>query len=156
MFLDEAVIMVRSGAGGDGCVSFRREKYIPRGGPDGGDGGRGGSVYLEARGDLATLIDISRRPIHRAEDGKPGSGSNRAGRNAPDLTIRVPVGTVVREVLPGRPPREGPLLGDLWRRLARHVADHYLAPPGLVVRAMLPPGWLERIAIGRASCRERV
>jgi GTPase len=113
MFLDEAVITVRSGAGGDGCVSFRREKYIPRGGPDGGDGGRGGSVYLEAGGDLATLIDISRRPVYRAEDGKPGSGNNRAGRNAPDLTIRVPVGTVVREVLSGRPPREGRLLGDL-------------------------------------------
>jgi GTP-binding protein len=113
MFLDEAVITVRSGAGGDGCVSFRREKYIPRGGPDGGDGGRGGSVYLEARADLATLIDVSRRPVHAAEDGKPGGGNNRSGRNAPDLTIRVPVGTIVREVLPGCPPRDGRLLGDL-------------------------------------------
>jgi GTP-binding protein len=113
MFLDEAVITVRSGAGGDGCVSFRREKYIPRGGPDGGDGGRGGSVFLQGRSDLTTLIDISRRAVHRAEDGKPGGGNNRAGRNARDLVIGVPVGTVVREILPDIPPREGPVLGDL-------------------------------------------
>src|SRR5688572_22548566 len=113
MFLDEAVITVRSGSGGDGCVSFRREKYIPRGGPDGGDGGRGGSVILRADRNLGTLLDLSRKATYRADDGKKGGGNNRAGRNAPDLIVPVPVGTVVREALAERSPREGSLLGDL-------------------------------------------
>jgi len=113
MFLDEAIIIVQSGSGGDGCVSFRREKYIPRGGPDGGDGGRGGSVILRADRNLGTLLDLSRKATYRAGDGRKGGGNNRAGRNSPDLVVPVPVGTVVREVAPDRPPREGHLLGDL-------------------------------------------
>jgi GTP-binding protein len=112
MFLDEAIITVRSGSGGDGAVSFRREKYIPRGGPDGGDGGRGGSVILRADRNLGTLLDLSRRASYRAGDGVKGGGNNRAGRHAQDLVILVPVGTVIREA-PERDPREGPLLGDL-------------------------------------------
>jgi len=124
MFLDEAIITVRSGAGGNGCVSFRREKYIPRGGPDGGDGGAGGSVYLQANRNLSTLGDISRQTLYRAQDGRPGRGNNCAGRNAKNLTIEAPVGTIVRTMVPDRPPREGLLLGELLKhgdriRLAR-------------------------------------
>jgi GTP-binding protein len=113
MFLDEAVIKLQSGSGGDGCVSFRREKFIPRGGPDGGNGGRGGSIYLEASRDLSTLLDIGRRRLYRAESGRPGRGKNASGRNGKDLIIRVPLGTVVREVTPGTEPRQGRLLFDL-------------------------------------------
>jgi len=113
MFLDEAIITVRSGSGGDGCVSFRREKYIPRGGPDGGDGGRGGSVYLRADRDLTTLSDLSRQTLYAARAGLRGGGNNRSGRSADDLLIDVPVGTVVREVTAGLPRSDGQLLGEL-------------------------------------------
>lgn len=113
MFVDEATIVVRSGSGGHGCVSFRREKYIPRGGPDGGNGGKGGNVYLRATRNLTTLGEMSRKSVYKAEDGGQGEGNKRAGRNGKDLWIEVPVGTVVREITPGQPPREGRLLGDL-------------------------------------------
>ena len=115
MFIDEAIITVRSGSGGNGCVSFRREKYIPRGGPDGGDGGDGGSVYLRASRQLATLQDVARQPVHRAEDGRPGRGNNCAGRDAQDLTVEVPVGTMAWVITPGRAPREGEFLGDFQK-----------------------------------------
>ncbi|HVR73591.1 MAG TPA: GTPase ObgE [Planctomycetota bacterium] len=113
MFLDEAIITVRSGKGGRGCVSFRREKFIPRGGPDGGDGGDGGSVYLRASRDLTTLADISRQAQYQAGHGKHGGGNNRTGRSADHLYIDVPPGTVVREVVAGLPPQEGSILGDI-------------------------------------------
>lgn len=113
MFLDEAIITVRSGSGGGGIVSFRREKYIPRGGPDGGDGGRGASVYLRARSGLTTLNDVARRAIWKAPDGRPGRGNNKTGRSGKDIYIDVPVGTIVRHVLPDEPPGEGRVLGDL-------------------------------------------
>lgn len=113
MFLDEATITVRSGSGGKGAVSFRREKYIPRGGPDGGDGGRGGHVYLRASPALSTLGDVARRRVWKASDGKPGGGNHRKGRDGKDLTIEVPAGTVVREVVPGRDPSDGPLVAEL-------------------------------------------
>jgi len=113
MFLDEAIITVSSGKGGNGCVSFRREKFVPRGGPDGGDGGKGGSIYLCANRDLTTLTDLSSQPFYRAEKGQDGGGNKRAGRSAEDLVIEVPVGTVAREILPDKPPGEGRLRGDL-------------------------------------------
>ena len=94
-FVDEAVITVRAGKGGDGCLSFRREKYIPRGGPNGGDGGDGGSVWLEADENLNTLVDFRRKRLHRAQPGQGGRGSNCTGHGGDDLTIRVPVGTMV-------------------------------------------------------------
>mgnify|MGYP001824463301 FL=1 len=93
-FVDEATIHVSAGDGGNGCVSFRREKFIPYGGPDGGDGG---SVYLEADGELNTLVDFRHARRFRAERGENGKGRNRTGRSGEDLVIRVPVGTQVYE-----------------------------------------------------------
>jgi GTPase len=98
-FIDEATITVRSGAGGDGSKSFRREKYVPFGGPDGGDGGRGGDVVIVADRNLATLVDQRLRREVRAEAGSPGAGTNKTGRSGADLVIRVPVGTIVRDAL---------------------------------------------------------
>ncbi len=121
MFLDEAIITVRSGDGGRGCVSFRREKYIPRGGPDGGDGGRGGSVCLVANRDLTTLSDLSRQARYTADHGEKGGGNNRSGGTARDLDIEVPLGTLVREVVPGIPALEGRLLGELLEHGQRLV-----------------------------------
>jgi GTP-binding protein len=92
-FVDEAEIRVEAGDGGNGTVGFRREKYIPRGGPDGGDGGDGGSVYLLADENLNTLIDYQFERFHRAERGANGQGSNCTGRGGKDLDIRVPIGT---------------------------------------------------------------
>ncbi len=96
-FVDEVNIRVEAGNGGDGCMSFRREKYIPRGGPDGGDGGDGGDVVLVADADLNTLVDFRYKRLFRAEHGRRGEGGNRTGRRGEDLRIRVPVGTVVSE-----------------------------------------------------------
>lgn len=97
-FVDEAVITVRSGRGGNGCVSFRREKYIPKGGPDGGDGGKGGDVYFQADDKLLTLYDFRHKRIYEAQNGRPGMGKQRAGRGGDDLVVHVPPGTLVYEV----------------------------------------------------------
>ena len=94
-FVDEAAITVEAGAGGNGCLSFRREKYIPRGGPNGGDGGDGGDVVLCADPSLNTLVDFRFRRRFRAESGRHGQGRDRTGRGAADLRIQVPAGTVV-------------------------------------------------------------
>src|SRR5215217_6807819 len=94
-FLDQAKIFVRSGAGGPGAVSFRREKFIEFGGPDGGDGGKGGDVVFEAVPGLNTLIDFRYTQHFRAPRGKGGSGSNRTGAGGADLVVRVPVGTQI-------------------------------------------------------------
>jgi len=96
-FIDEARIEVHAGKGGDGAVSFRREKYVPRGGPDGGNGGRGGSIFARADRNINTLIDYRYKRIFRAEDGKKGQGKQCAGRGAEDVWLRVPVGTMVRD-----------------------------------------------------------
>ena len=107
MFIDEAEIHVRSGKGGDGVVHFRREKYVPRGGPDGGDGGRGGDVVLEVAPTLNTLMAFRRQGRYNAQDGQNGARQNMSGRSAPDLVVPVPPGTLVYD-------REsGELLGDL-------------------------------------------
>ena len=94
-FVDEATIRVEAGKGGDGCLSFRREKYIPRGGPDGGDGGNGGSIYLVVDEGLNTLVDFRHARLYRAKHGQPGSGRDQAGKSAEDIRIRVPLGTLV-------------------------------------------------------------
>ena len=100
-FIDEVSIEVIAGNGGDGSASFRREKYIPRGGPDGGDGGRGGSIYAIADCNINTLIDYRFARIHRARKGESGHGSDRYGKCAEDIVLRVPVGTVITDKLTG-------------------------------------------------------
>lgn len=107
VFVDEARIYVEGGAGGNGCVAFRREKYVPRGGPAGGDGGRGGDVRLTADPGLSTLLDFHYRRHFRAGRGRHGSGGNRTGADGEGITIPVPVGTVVRDDTTGE------ALGDL-------------------------------------------
>jgi GTP-binding protein len=95
MFVDEAKIWVKAGDGGNGCVSFRREKYIPKGGPDGGDGGKGGDLYFEAVNDVDTLSSFLGKHHWQAEDGKPGQGSNKSGAKGDDLIVKVPPGTLI-------------------------------------------------------------
>ena len=97
-FVDEAEIKVEAGKGGNGCLSFRREKYIEKGGPDGGDGGDGGSVFLQADASLNTLVDFRFQPRYRAQPGQPGQGRNCTGRGGEDLLVKVPVGTSVIDI----------------------------------------------------------
>src|SRR5262252_919870 len=107
MFVDEIDVFVKGGDGGAGCVSFRREKFVPRGGPDGGDGGDGGSVLLEADPAITTLLDFHYQRHYTADRGQHGKGANKHGRSGSDTVLRVPLGTVVAE-------RDtGDLLGDL-------------------------------------------
>ena len=106
-FVDETGITVQAGNGGNGCLSFRREKYIAKGGPDGGDGGDGGSVFLQADPALNTLVDFRFQRFHQAHNGEPGRGRNCTGRNGPDLVLQVPVGTTVLDE------DSGEVLGDL-------------------------------------------
>ena len=101
MFVDEATIYLRSGKGGNGCVSFRREKFVAAGGPDGGDGGKGGDVIMMAVSDINTLSDFKFKRRYIAQNGQDGAGNKCFGKKGDDLIIRVPVGTVVREVESG-------------------------------------------------------
>jgi GTP-binding protein len=97
MFVDQVKITVQAGNGGDGCCSFRREKFIPKGGPDGGDGGKGGNVIFQAVSNLSTLLDLRYQQLYRADHGNAGSGQLKTGKSGKDLVIPVPVGTVVRD-----------------------------------------------------------
>ncbi|WP_051173228.1 GTPase ObgE [Thermodesulfobacterium hveragerdense] len=106
-FVDQAKIYVKAGNGGDGCVSFRREKYVPKGGPDGGDGGDGGDVILVADPQVHTLYDFYHQVHFKAESGRPGMGKKMKGRDGEDLVLRVPVGTIVKDA------ETGEVLGDL-------------------------------------------
>jgi GTPase len=101
-FIDEAAISIAAGNGGDGIVAWRREKYIPKGGPAGGDGGHGGSIYLEATPQLSTLVEFRFRRSFAAEVGRPGGTSNKSGKSGEDLTIPVPIGTIVYRTLEGK------------------------------------------------------
>src|SRR5208283_6019025 len=96
-FVDYGKIYVKAGDGGRGCVSFRREKHVPRGGPNGGDGGRGGNIIFRASRELNTLLDLQYRREYRAERGEHGKGSNCHGKDGIDLVIPVPVGTLIRD-----------------------------------------------------------
>jgi GTPase len=96
MFVDHARVTFIAGKGGDGCVSFRREKFIPKGGPDGGDGGTGGSIILTSNKNCHSLLDFKFTPILRAEKGAPGSSANKTGKNGKDLHLQIPAGTVVK------------------------------------------------------------
>ena len=144
MFIDQVTITVQSGDGGDGCSSFRREKYVPLGGPDGGDGGRGGDVVLEADPNLTTLIDLRYQKIYRAEPGKAGRGQQQTGKSGQTLLIRLPPGTLVKDK------DSGELLVDLnqagqqfviaeggngWRGNYRFKSSTQRAPK------KLEPGW---------------
>src|SRR5437868_11764727 len=95
MFIDEAIIRVKAGDGGNGCVAFRREKYVPRGGPSGGDGGKGGDVIMEASERHNTLVHFRFNPEYKAQRGRHGEGSNKTGREGTDVTLKVPVGTIL-------------------------------------------------------------
>ena len=106
-FVDEAVIIVEAGDGGNGVASFRREKFVPFGGPDGGDGGRGGSVYIQADDDTGTLVDYRYTRRFRAERGKNGRGANCSGRGGEDVVLKVPVGTTIVDI------ESGDIIGDL-------------------------------------------
>jgi len=106
-FIDKAKIYVKGGDGGNGCVAWRREKFVPLGGPAGGSGGKGGDVILQADSRLQTLLDFKYKKHFKAEKGQHGSGSNKHGKNAPDLIIKVPVGTVVKDA------QTGELIADL-------------------------------------------
>lgn len=97
MFIDKSRIYVKAGDGGDGIVSFRREKYVPEGGPDGGDGGRGGSIKIKADEGLKTLMDFKYKRHYKANRGQHGGGSGKHGKSAPDLVLRVPVGTIIKD-----------------------------------------------------------
>ncbi len=106
-FIDEAIIELSAGDGGDGCMSFRREKYVPKGGPDGGDGGRGGHVIFKTDKGLTTLMDIRYRRHFKAERGVHGKGKKMHGKQGEDCIINMPVGTVVTDV------DTGELIADL-------------------------------------------
>lgn len=107
MFLDSARITVKSGDGGNGCVSFRREKYVPKGGPNGGDGGKGGNVVFEADNSLSTLIDFRYKRSYKAQNGKNGEGGDKTGKSGKDLIIKVPCGSIIKDV------KNGYILADL-------------------------------------------
>lgn len=118
MFVDEIDVFVKGGDGGAGCVSFRREKFVPRGGPDGGAGGAGGSVILEADPAITTLLDFHYQRHYTAERGQHGQGANKQGRSGADTVLRVPLGTMVSD-------RDGGLaLGDLTERGQRLTVAH--------------------------------
>ena len=145
-FADHVTVTIKAGDGGHGCASVHREKFKPLGGPDGGNGGRGGDVIFEVDPSMATLLDLHRRPVRRAGNGKQGSGSNRSGANGGDLVVTVPDGTVVKAL-------DGEVLADLVGARTRFVAadggrgglgNAALASPGAG-----PPG--SRCAASRAS-----
>lgn len=115
-FVDEAKFYVKAGDGGNGCVSFRREKYVPKGGPDGGDGGRGGSVFLEASSNLTSLLDFKYRSHFKADNGKSGLGRKKHGRKGGDQVVLVPVGSLLKNV------NTGEILVDLDHDGARFLA----------------------------------
>ncbi|MEM4658709.1 MAG: GTPase ObgE, partial [Candidatus Methanosuratincola sp.] len=108
-FIDEAKIYVKAGRGGNGCVSFRRERFVPRGGPDGGDGGKGGDIVIEARSNMTSLLDFRYKQHYRAKSGEHGRGKKQHGKGAPPLIIPVPVGTVIKDAATGK------VIADLTR-----------------------------------------
>jgi len=115
MFVDQVKIKVCAGNGGDGCSSFRREKYIPLGGPDGGNGGKGGNIVMQTDRNLTTLLDLRYQQLYRAEHGRPGKGRLMTGRGGKDIIIKVPIGTLVRDK------DTGALLTDLCEEFQEYI-----------------------------------
>lgn len=115
MFIDQATIYVKAGDGGKGAISFRREKYVPKGGPDGGDGGDGGSVILETDHNLTTLLDFRYKKIYKAQNGEPGKGSMKNGKNGKDIIIKIPVGCIIKDA------QTGEILADMDKDKMRFV-----------------------------------
>jgi GTP-binding protein len=159
MFIDHVTIEVIAGGGGNGCVSFRREKFVPRGGPDGGNGGNGGDVVIEATPDLSTLVDLHYRRVYRAERGEHGKGRNCTGRDGRSVVVQVPKGSVIKES------PDGAVLAELLCDGDRFVAarggrggfgnEHFKSPRNRAPRTSTPgaPGesrvleiWLKLIA----------
>jgi GTP-binding protein len=177
-FIDEVKIHIQSGAGGAGCVSFRREKFIPLGGPDGGDGGKGGDVLFEATAALSTLLELRVRPHLKAEKGKNGMGKDRHGAYGKELKILVPVGTIIRDaesgeviadlIEPGKPVilLKGGRGGQGNARFATstHKAPRFAQPgePGeerwfrLELKLMADVGLLGFPSVGKSSLISRV
>jgi len=116
--IDSVKIHVESGNGGNGCISFRREKYVPHGGPNGGDGGQGGSVIIEADENLSTLLDIQNKRHYQAQSGAPGEGSNKRGKQGDDLIIKVPLGTKLIDI------DKEMILGDLITQGAQVIVAY--------------------------------
>ncbi len=151
MFVDEVEIQVEAGRGGDGCVSFRREKYVPRGGPDGGDGGDGGSIIILAEEGVDSLAALAHRRQWKAASGRRGSGSQMHGASAEDLILRVPPGTVIRDA------REGFVIKDLAHPGDQVVVahggrggkgnEHFKSPTNRTPRTATPGGEGEQRAV---------
>ncbi|MHC2994224.1 MAG: GTPase ObgE [Candidatus Atribacteria bacterium] len=116
MFVDRVKIEIRAGKGGNGAVSFRREKFVPKGGPDGGDGGKGGDIIIEADEKVGTLVELYNHPRQRAQNGESGRGGNKRGKDGEDLVIKVPLGTVIEDI------DRSIMLGDLVENGQRVVA----------------------------------
>lgn len=136
-FIDEAEIYVKAGRGGRGCVSFRREKFVPKGGPDGGDGGKGGDVVIVGRKDLSTLADFRYKRIYKAENGKSGSSNNKKGADGKDIIINLPLGTLIYDKRYSNPIYDITIDGDTFivakggrggRGNARFVTPVHRAP----------------------------
>ena len=115
MFTDYAKIIINSGDGGNGAVSFRREKYVAAGGPDGGDGGRGGSIYFIVDPDSNTLVDFRFKKKFKAENGKNGEGARRYGKSGEDLYVKVPIGTLIKDAETGK------IIADLSHKVERSL-----------------------------------
>jgi GTP-binding protein len=114
LFIDEVTILVKGGDGGNGCLAFRREKYVPRGGPSGGDGGRGGDVVMVASQHYNTLLHFRFNPEHKAQRGRHGEGSNKTGHNGESIDVATPVGTIVYDAATGEQLHDFTVPGDRW------------------------------------------
>jgi len=178
MFIDEARIKVKAGDGGNGCMAFRREKFVPRGGPSGGDGGHGGDIVLEASQSHNTLIHFRFNPEHKAERGRHGEGSNCSGRDGEDKVLKVPLGTVVYDDTTGelihdfRHPNERMILakGGRGGRGNQHFAtsthqaprEHELGHPGeerllrLELKLLADVGLVGRPNVGKSTLIARI
>ena len=152
MFVDEAKIRVKAGNGGNGCMAFRREKFVPRGGPSGGDGGHGGDVIMESSERHNTLVHFRFNPEYKAERGRHGEGSNKTGREGESIILKVPVGTIVYDELTGELATRllAILMSASWSRAAAVAAA---ATRSLQLRCTRPPASMKKaVPVKSATC----